>query len=72
MNTELKPCPFCGGEAKLKGICGTETAYAFVFCKNCGSRTEKNFEFNNKEKSKPHESLELAKRYVVDLWNVRV
>lgn len=28
---KLKPCPFCGGEAKIKFILGKEA----VVCKNC-------------------------------------
>ena len=34
--TELKPCPFCGGEAVL---C-ENTDYAYVYCKECGSQTD--------------------------------
>lgn len=29
---KIKPCPFCGGEAKLKKYCG---GYWFVECQNC-------------------------------------
>ena len=37
---ELRPCPFCGGEAQLKtqevdyGLCG-----AWVYCTNCQAKT---------------------------------
>lgn len=36
MSNELKPCPFCGGEAVL---C-ENTDYAYVYCKECGSQTD--------------------------------
>ena len=32
MAEKLKPCPFCGGEAKLKHI----RPIIIVMCKNCG------------------------------------
>lgn len=31
MNNELKPCPFCGGEAKVSNVFGR----AGVICKDC-------------------------------------
>ena len=37
--TELKPCPFCGGEAEIaKGRLYVDTTYA-VKCKSCLCRT---------------------------------
>ena len=30
----LKPCPFCGGKAKLR-----ERAHAWIVCSKCGART---------------------------------
>jgi len=39
--TDLKPCPFCGGDAEPVSSQvaedGTET---WVYCKHCGARTE--------------------------------
>lgn len=35
MTPELKPCPFCGGEAIL---CGQN--YYYVFCKECDAETK--------------------------------
>ena len=39
----LLNCPFCGGEPKLKStnimIHGVSKRVAWVFCKQCGSRT---------------------------------
>lgn len=36
MNNELKPCPFCGGEAKLKEI---EYLGLYIVCSKCGAKT---------------------------------
>ena len=39
MNEELKPCPFCGGEADMVyGVPAYDGSYAF--CIECGLRTE--------------------------------
>lgn len=37
MNSELKPCPFCGGEAGLV-IDEPFKGFTFVECHECGSR----------------------------------
>lgn len=36
MSDELKPCPFCGGEAKLKEL---EYLGMFIVCSKCGAKT---------------------------------
>lgn len=35
MGEELKPCPFCGHDASVFGVCGV----AKVLCSNCGAST---------------------------------
>lgn len=52
MNEGLKPCPFCGGKAKIHKIlidfCYKEFAYS-VFCEECQSQTRYS---NTKSKAK--------------------
>lgn len=41
--SELKPCPFCGGEAEVKkSTFGNSQGYARIVCKSCLAST-KNF-----------------------------
>lgn len=35
MGEELKPCPFCGHDASMFGVCGVVK----VLCSNCGAST---------------------------------
>jgi Lar family restriction alleviation protein len=65
---ELKPCPFCGGEAVLYHQSSKYTDYDgdYVHCMHCGCRT-KLFEcFNGTGKT--HEDTE---REAVNAWNRR-
>ena len=43
MNDQLKPCPFCGGEATLEGDGDDSISYhvgrAWVECLECGAST---------------------------------
>ena len=38
-NIELKPCPFCGAEARMITSVSLNTPYAYVRCKNCRAET---------------------------------
>lgn len=48
---ELKPCPFCGGKAKLRGFSygGDEPLTFDVICIDCIAQTD---EFDTEEKAK--------------------
>ncbi len=39
MNAELKPCPFCQGQAVMERV-GSAKASCIVACENCGCRLE--------------------------------
>ena len=59
MENELRPCPFCGGEAAFgnsfwEGV--------FVYCTNCGCQTD--YATDDKRC--------VAEQRVVDMWNRRV
>ena len=43
---ELKKCPFCGGEGKLKSINDKGDVFMFVQCTECGGSSEM-FVFKN-------------------------
>lgn len=62
--SELKRCPFCGGEAEVKK-CGVicDAAY-IVVCKECKTRTRLSFV----EKDSAEES---ARREAEERWNRR-
>lgn len=55
--TDLKPCPFCGGEAHLydDGI-----DYVWIECYPCGAQTHRIFR-----------RLPNAQEVVVEKWNMR-
>ena len=57
--TELKPCPFCGGEATFGGsehVKPYDKPYWYVVCFNCGASV-----YGNEDKEK-----------AVEAWNRRV
>lgn len=41
---KLKPCPFCGGEAEMKGTAylGNNPTAFYIVCKDCGMQTASN------------------------------
>lgn len=65
---KLKPCPFCGGEAKLKDsleyfACDNSwERWFFVTCRNCYAESRKCIEC---------EPLGYAEKCVIEAWNRR-
>lgn len=60
----LKPCPFCGGEARLRKHQRLEQTW-YVQCNDCGIRT-KNYT------QCAYESWKTAMNAPVHIWNRRV
>ena len=62
---ELKPCPFCGGEAVINEFIDSDgkdsCKCCIVICKKCGCQT-KCYEY----------FLGVTKRNAIDAWNRRV
>jgi hypothetical protein len=59
MNKELKPCPFCGGEAEVKRM-GTNRVSMIIGCVECSCELEtgetwidKNINWNQREPNTP-------------------
>lgn len=69
MSEELKPCPFCGGEAKIKAA---NKNYGFtIWCQcECGARTVGYCPYTDNEDSSL-ESIESCKNSAVEVWNRR-
>lgn len=61
MTEQLKPCPFCGGEAKV--ITYEHTVY--VVCNKCFCRTQAYINLNGKD-------IKKCIDYAVKDWNRRV
>lgn len=69
---ELKKCPFCGGEAKIKGkVKGDVDFCVWCECKDCGARTTSYWpSIENEDLSL--ENIEMCQNRVVEKWNCRV
>lgn len=68
---ELKPCPFCGGEAS-RGVgkaCSSDYYYEVqAHCERCGAEIRHKYSLSMWTKNPERE----AKRYISRLWNRRV
>lgn len=67
MSEELKPCPFCGGEAKIKAATKSYSFTIWCACK-CGARTEGFCPDTNKEDD-TMENIEECKKRAIEAWN---
>ena len=70
---ELKPCPFCGGEACLKD--GKPITYSrfevLVICKKCSASVVGVAMINFKTEHKSCNGYNLAKEQAIKAWNRR-
>ena len=59
----LKPCPFCGGQAKMKN--NDCTLHCVAFCEKCNVVMKRNFKGNRKLR-------EILEELMAEEWNRRV
>lgn len=85
-NTELKPCPFCDGEAELirhrESTDGSRDDFAYIRCSSCKikmfltleeyCKAEKDFEYTGGYYSQNNELWDGIHRRLVEKWNRRV
>lgn len=69
MDNQIKKCPFCGREAKIKAVI---KSYGFtIWCAcDCGARTEGFCPDTNKEDD-TMENIEKCKKRAIEAWNRR-
>ncbi len=71
-NTELKLCPFCGGQAKLKATTKRSTGFTiWCECGKCHAETAGYCPDINKEDSSI-DNIEQCKKYAMEKWNKRI
>lgn len=64
-NENLKPCPFCGGEAKFRNECHNDLLIACVKCTDCLASTYAN------SNSYHGRTLDELEEMVIKAWNRR-
>ncbi len=74
MMEELKPCPFCGGEAEICLGCDNKIfgKYWFVRCKTCYSRSSDAYESRSElGPNQVYETIKEAWDKAIKAWNRR-
>lgn len=69
MSEELRPCPFCGGEPKLKAVMKSYGLTIWCACK-CGARTE-GFCPNTSNEDNTMKNIERSTEKAIKAWNRR-
>ena len=69
MSEELKPCPFCGEEAKIRAV---NKSYGFtIWCQcECGARTQ-GYCPNTDHEVTTMSNIEQCKNKAMEAWNRR-
>lgn len=62
---ELKPCPFCGGEAEFSSGYCNDLNYARVDCTNCSAGV-----YNDSDRD-PDATIDELEKSVLEDWNRR-
>lgn len=70
MNIELKPCPFCGGEAHIRRTVDNRILEYYVSCFTCGAETSRVAYLG--DAIKDIDAITKAVNYVTKSWNRRV
>ncbi len=65
---KIKPCPFCGKEARISYGNDNGELYVIAMCSSCGIRTPKFYYISNAQKCE----LSEAEYMVIKRWNRRV
>lgn len=67
MIADLKPCPFCGGDARLSYGDDDGEMYVVSMCESCGMQSMKQYYV-----SESKESVTGAEERALHLWNRRL
>lgn len=70
MREELKPCPFCGGEAVIKAVNKSYGLTIWCQCPKCGVRTE-GYCHNTNNEDATIDNIENCKNRALEQWNRR-
>ena len=71
MSEELKPCPFCGGEGKIKAASKEHIGFTiWCECKNCHAQTS-GYCPDMKKEDTVIENIDSCRNKAVEAWNRR-